>query len=409
MPVFVYKARNTRGELVEGTLDAASKDAVASQLFNTGIVPVEIKEGKNEEDKFAEVWKKLNAGVVTTDDLIMFSRQMFSLSKAGVPIIRAMRGLGETAKTPAMKEVLQSIGESLDSGRTLAEGMNQHPKVFPQLYISLIQVGENSGRMDESFIQVAQYLELEKRTKDRVKSAMRYPTFVLVAISAAVAIVNVYVIPAFKPIFAGIKGGLPLPTQVLLATSDVFTNYWHIMIAVLVMTFFGVRHYVNTDTGRYNWDRYKLKIPVIGSILYGATLARFCRSFSMALGAGVPLIQGLTLVSRAVGNAYVEDALVGMRNGIERGESIGRTAATTGMFSPLVMQMINVGEETGKMDSMLAEVAEFYEREVDFDVQRLSAAIEPVLTVVIGAMVAVLASGVFLPMWELTSKASSAS
>ncbi len=401
--MFVYKARNNRGELVEGKLEAASREAVASQLFNTGVVPVDIRESDDKSDPLQALLARLSVGKVTTQDLIMFSRQMYSLSKAGVPIIRAMRGLSETARNPAMKNVLIAVSDSLDSGRTLAESMRQHGQVFPSLYISLIQVGENSGQMDESFLQVAQYLELEKETKDRVTSAMRYPTFVIIAIAAAVAIINIFVIPQFKPIFASLGNELPLPTIILMATSGFFTEYWTFLLVALVGGFFGVRHYVRSEQGAYQWDRLKLRIPVVGDIIYNATLGRFCRSFSMALKAGVPLIQGLTLVSRAVDNRYVEEALQGMRNGIERGESIGRTAAASAMFTPLVMQMINVGEETGQLDGMLGEVAEYYEREVEFDVKRLAGMIEPILTIVIGIMVAILAAGVFLPMWELAS------
>jgi MSHA biogenesis protein MshG len=400
MPRYYYKARNSRGEAVEGYLEGNNSEAIAAQLFNNGIIPIEIAERAVQSDPMHELLEKLKAGKIEQADMIMFSRQMFTLTKAGVPIIRAMSGLAETARNPAMAKVLKSLSESLDSGRSLAEAMKQHPTVFPQIYVSLIQVGENSGRLDEAFVQVAQYMELDKNTRDRIKTATRYPMFVIIAITIAIAIINLKVIPAFKPIFKTL-GEIPVPTKILLGMSDFFVDYWYVLIALVGGSVFGFRYYVNTEEGRYVWDKYKLRMPLMGNIIYRATLARFTRSFSMALRSGVPLLQALNLVSRAVGNEFVLERLMGMRNGIERGESITRTASATGLFTPLVMQMLAVGEETGQMDKMLEEVSDFYEREVDYDIKRLSSMIEPIMTMVIGVLVAVLALGVFLPLWEM--------
>jgi len=227
---------------------------------------------------------------------------------------------------------------------------------------------------------------------------MRYPTFVIIAIAIAMFIINMWVIPTFAKVFAGFGAELPLPTRILLSISEFTVNYWYIIIGGILASFFALRHYIRTEKGHWQWDRFLTRIPIVGSIVLRATLARFARSFSMSLSAGVPLVTGLALVSRAVDNVYVGGHIADMRNGIERGDTLTRTAANTEMFTPLIIQMLTVGEETGNVDEMLVEVADLYDREVDYDVKNLTSAIEPILIVFIGAMVLVLALGVFLPI-----------
>ena len=404
MAQFQYKARNPQGQPLEGTVEAASADAVADQLFSNGATPIEIREAPSgglglAQLKDLQLWERK----VSLDDLVMFSRQMYSLTRAGVPIIRAMAGLAETTKSIRLRRVLGAIAENLESGRSIGDSLRQHPDVFPSIYVSIIQVGENSGRLDESFLQISRHLELEKESRDRVKAALRYPMFVMVAMAVALAIINMFVIPAFSRVFKSFHTQLPLPTRILLATSEFSVNYWWLILLVVVALVGGFMWYIRTEGGEYRWDRFKLRIPIVGSIINRATLARFCRSFAMGMRSGVPLVQSLTVVSRATDNAYVASKIVMMRNGIERGESLTRTAATTGLFTPLVMQMLSVGEETGQVDDMMQEVAEYYEREVDYDLKRLSSYIEPILIIGIGVLVLILALGVFLPMWDLAS------
>jgi MSHA biogenesis protein MshG len=234
---------------------------------------------------------------------------------------------------------------------------------------------------------------------------LRYPSFVMTAIVAALAIINLFVIPTFANVFAKFGAELPLATRVLLGVSNFSVAHWPELLALAVAMVFGARYYVGTDKGCYLWDKHKLKLPLAGDIIYRATLARFARLFAMATRAGVPLITALTVVAKALDNTYVEERILGMQTGIERGESITRTAAATGMFDALVMQMMAVGEETGSVDTLLQEVAEFYEAEVEYDIDKLSAKIEPLLTVAVAGIVLVLALGVFLPMWSLAEVA----
>jgi len=402
MTTFSYKGRTNRGDSVTGNIEGASADAVASQLLNSGVTPIDISESKSQAKSTIDV-NNIFGSRVKIDDLVLFSRQMYTLMKAGVPITRSIRSLSESSRNPAMINALDQIVEDLESGREISSAMSQFPKVFSHLYVSIIQVGENTGQLDEAFLQISEYLELEKDTRDRIKAALRYPMVVIVAIVAAMAVINLVVIPAFAKVYEGLNAELPVPTQILIAMSNFTVNYWPFLLAGTIFAVVGTIMYVRTDKGRYNWHKYKLRIPIVGSIINRALLARFSRSFAMATRAGVPLIQTMTVVSRAADNDYIGERILQMRNGIERGDTLTRTAAATNLFTPLVLQMMAVGEETGAVDDLLQEVAEFYEREVDYDLKNLSAAIEPILIVAIGIMVFVLALGVFLPMWDLAA------
>jgi MSHA biogenesis protein MshG len=401
MPNYSYKGRNSRGSLINGDIDAGTIDAVASQLFNIGITPIDIKEQKKSSDFDISLSNYLNRKAPNLDDLILFSRQMYTLMKSGVPMIKSITGLIQSSRNFKLIEALKDMMSNLESGRDLSSSLARHPGMFSPLYISMVKVGEETGRLEESFFRISEYLAREKETRERIKAALRYPIFVMAAIVVAIAIINIWVIPAFAGLFSKAGVTLPWQTRLLMVTSDFFVQWWPVMLAGLIGSIIAAKIYVKTENGRYQWDHYKLKIPIVGDIIYRATLARFARSFSMGLKSGVPLIQALTVVSRSVDNEFISDKILGMRSGIERGESLTRTAGLTKMFTPLVIQMLSVGEETGKVDDMMVEVAEYYDREVDYDIKNLSSMIEPILIIAIGIMVLILALGVFLPMWDM--------
>ena len=403
MAHFRYSGRKGDGEAVEGMLEAISTDAVLVQLEGFGIIPIEIDRVEDGEDSTTAQHGSLFIKKPNLTELILFTRQLYSLMHAGVPINRAMIGLIRSSRNQVLVEALKGIHAQIESGRDLSSAMALYPDIFPSLYISMVRVGENTGRLDEALMRIAGYLEREKDTRQKVKSALRYPSFVLIAIAIAVTILNLFVIPAFKTIFDRAHAELPLPTRILIGTSDFFVSYWAWMLIVLIATVIGIRWYVGTEQGRYQWDRYKLRIPIAGDIIKRAVLGRFARAFAMATSAGVPLLQTLTVLSKAVDNEFIGGHIAGMRNGIERGDTLTRTAVATGMFSPLVIQMLSIGEETGAVDDLMVEVADFYEREVDYDVRNLSTAIEPVMITVIAVMVLILALGIFLPMWDMAS------
>lgn len=408
MPSFYYTGRSSQGQPVEGELNGDSAETIASLLSGKGITPLKINivtEAAVQTDIFKSFNDKFNKKKPTLDELILFSRQMYTLLRAGVPIIRAMTGLAESIRNIYFQEILFIMIKDLEEGHQLSSTMAKYTDVFSSLMISMVQIGENTGRLDSVFLQLSEYLDREKTTREQVKSALRYPSFVIIAISVAMIIINMFVIPTFAKVFEGLNAELPLPTRVLLGISNFSVEYWWVLTGLAIIAFVSFRYYIRTEKGSFNWDRFITRVPIMGSIILRATLSRFARAFSMTQRAGVPLIQGLVVVSRAVDNNFIEHHIASMRTGIERGDSLTRTAQNTEMFTPLVIQMLSVGEETGAVDEMLDQVADFYDREVDYDLKNLTSAIEPILIIAIGAMVLVLALGVFLPMWDLIGAA----
>jgi MSHA biogenesis protein MshG len=403
VPFFAYKARNARGELLRGVLEGADSGAIADQLFGTGVTPIEISpttRGVGDGDQQGW-WNKLTEKKITAMDTQLFSRQLYTLLKSGVPIMRGLAGLQESAISPAFGRVIKDLRESLDSGRELSAAMRRHPGVFSNFYLSMVRVGEMTGRLEEVFLRLFDHLEFDRSMRERVKSATRYPTFVVVAMVAAIAIVNIFVIPQFVKVFASFHTELPLMTRVLIASSAFVVEWWPVLLFVIVGGVLAVRAWIATTAGRYAWDMRKLRLPLAGKIIIKGTMARFARSFSLSQRSGVPIVQALTLVSQTVDNAYLAARIEQMRDGVERGESILRTSVTAGIFTPVVLQMIAVGEESGRLDELMDEVADMYEREVDYELKTLSSQIEPILIAFLGVLVLVLALGIFLPIWDL--------
>jgi MSHA biogenesis protein MshG len=402
MPYFAYKARNARGELLQGVLESASSGAVADQLFNTGVTPIEIVATKRPAGTGeGGWWARFTEEKIRSIDVQLFARQMYTLLKAGVPIMRGLAGLQESAVNKSFARVLKDIRESLDSGRELSAAIRRHPEVFTGYFYSMVRVGETTGRLDEVFLRLFDHLEFERDMRDRVKAALRYPMFVIIAMCLAIAVINIWVIPAFATVYAGFKAELPFMTRVLIGFSNFTVRYWPLILGAIAAAAMAFRMYIATPAGRYKWDKIKLRLPIIGIIILKGSMARFARSFALASKSGVPIVQALNVVARTVDNAYIASRIEQMRDGVERGESILRTAVTTGVFTPVVLQMIAVGEETGEIDSLMDEIGGMYEREVDYELKTLSSKIEPILIAGLGLMVLVLALGVFLPIWDL--------
>ncbi|MEI6268588.1 MAG: type II secretion system F family protein [Methylococcaceae bacterium] len=403
MAHFKYSARSDTGQQVIKVIQAENTQAVADIIRRQGLIPVTITPvvvGTDIIERFNQ-WQALKS--LNLGDLVIFSRQMYSLTKAGVPLFRAIRCLTESTRNIALVATLNDVANRLEGGSPLSQAMMQHKKVFNSLFISIIHVGEVSGGLDMAFLQISNYLEREKKIQSSIKSALRYPSMVLAAISIAMVIINIYVIPSFKGTFDSLHAELPWQTKLLMSISSFTVSYWlYLLTGALLLTGLIIK-YINTVKGRLHWDWLMLHLPVVGSLVQRSSMERFSRSFAMTLSTGVPLTQGLAIVSTAIGNRYITSKLDQMRIGIERGDTISRMAKSTGLFTPLVVQMIAVGEETGNISDMLLEVADFYEMEVDAALENLTSAIEPILIVVIGMMVLVLALGIFLPMWDLSS------
>ncbi|QUJ67145.1 type II secretion system F family protein [Photobacterium sp. GJ3] len=398
MPVFDYRGRSTQGQLEKGRLEAATEEAAADQLMRQGIIPIEIRRG-TKQSQFS--LSGLLQRRVPLEALVILCRQLYSLTKAGVPLLRAMKGLEQSTTHPLLRSTLDAVTVELTNGRALSQAMKMHPRVFSELFVSMIHVGENTGRLEDALLQLAQYYEQELETRRRIKSAMRYPTFVLTAIVLAAIVLNTKVIPQFASMFQRFGVELPLPTRILIGTSDFMMDYWPLLLGGSVIVWVALKAWRQTPEGHEKWDRWRLKVPVVGDIVNRAQLSRFSRTFALMIRAGVPLNQAIQLSAEALENRFLENRLIDMKSGIEGGSSITQTARQSGIFTPLVLQMIAVGEETGQVDELLHEVSDFYDREVDYDLKTLTARIEPFLLAVVAGMVLILALGIFLPMWNL--------
>ncbi|MDH5633383.1 MAG: type II secretion system F family protein [Gammaproteobacteria bacterium] len=402
MAQFAYTGRNVDGQPVSGQTESTSASILARQLMSQGITPVRIREAGMHMDVSSEALQRMLRPRVQISDLIFFSRQMYTLQRSGVPILHALAGLRDSTRNERLSEIIGKICESLDSGMELSAAMRQHKEVFSPLYINLIQVGETTGSLDTVFQQLARYLEKEKETRQRIKSAMRYPVFVIATITVAIAIINLFVIPAFAKVYSGFNAELPMPTRIIIATSNFTVTYWPVVLLVIGGLVTAWLWFIRQDYGRMWWDERKLHIPVTGLILYGAALSRFATSMSMIMRAGVPVVQGMAVVAQALGNKFMESKVTSMRAGLERGESITHTAKQSEVFSPVSLQMLQVGEDTGSLDELMSDVAQYYDDEVDYALKNLSTAIEPILLFAVGGLVLMLALGVFMPMWNLS-------
>lgn len=402
MDIFEYKGRNKRGEIMQGTIESPNPAAVSAWLIAAGIAPIRIQV---QESKFKgqPAWLRALQGgdSLSLRDLLLFTRQMGTMVKAGVPMIEALAGIQKSTASQALVGVLRDIRADLERGVELSGAMARHPKFFNDYYVSMVKVGEGSGQLEEIFKRLHEQIDFEKHMSQKIKGALRYPTFVIIAISIAVAIMTLFVIPVFAQTYKGMHASLPTITLLLLAVSKFSVDYWWAVLAMISSSFYAFKLFIDQPKGRYTWDKFKLRLPIMGSIIKKATLARFCRSFATASKSGVPLVQAFTLVSRVVDNAFFEERILLMRDGVERGESLLLTAQAAGIFTPLELQMISVGEDTGDVDGMLNQVADMYREEVEYEVSRLSESIEPILLAFMGVLVLILMLGVFLPVWQL--------
>lgn len=402
MPKYAYKARTADNQLVEGVLEAIGSGGVVDLLRQQGLTPVAITETRAGAGKASFSWNmQLSAPRVNHLDLLLFSRQMHTLLKAGVPIIRALSSLQDAAINAEMKRVIGEVRESLEAGNDLSHALARHPYVFSPFYLSMVRVGESTGMLEEIFSRMFAHLDFERHMHEQVKSALRYPTFVVVAMAIAIVIVNIFVIPAFADMFAKFGAELPLMTRFLLAFSRFMIAWWPFILLVATGGALAFRAWIKTVAGRYAWDRVTLRLPVAGKILHKAALSRFSRSFALGLRSGVPVMQALANSAQTVDNAFVARRIDGMLENVERGESLLRAAFSSGVFTPIVLQMVAVGEESGAVDDMMDEIGDMYRQEVEYELKTLSQQIEPIVIVMLGVMVLILALGIFLPMWDV--------
>lgn len=409
MPRYRYRARSNSGDIVRGEIDASDHRTAVLYVMELGATPLDLKEApasgldQGASTDVGALIDRFFGRPIPHDDLILFVRHLRSLLHAGVPIVRALRGLAEHAENVRLSHALLEIVRDLESGKSFGEAVDRQDAAFPSLLRSMMRVGEASGQLELALERMARNIAQQRLTEERVKQALRYPAFVLVAIVGALGIVNLSVIPAFSNVFARMDAELPFATRFLLGMSQAFTEYWPITLLALGIIAFTIRSYLRTEAGELALDRLKLHLPGVGPVMNKALLARFARTFSMALRSGLPVLQAVQLVAEATNNVFLSSGIRGLRAGIERGDSLYTVCKRSNLFTPLVLQMLAVGEETGEVPELLDQVADFYEGEVEEDLERLSSYIEPVVIGFIGLLVTALALGIFLPMWQMSS------
>ncbi|MEY5029309.1 MAG: hypothetical protein RLZ63_1624 [Pseudomonadota bacterium] len=403
MEHYRYKGRNKRGDIMRGTVEAANPEGVVSWMVTSGISPISVHR-QADPLKNQPYWLRAIQGQKKLDktDLLMLTRQFGTLLKAGIPLLQAVSGLQNGSRQPEMTKLLSALYASLDKGSELSDAMARHPAFFDDYYVNMIRVGESAGKLDEVFARLYTQLDFDRRMRQKIKSVLRYPALVTGAILVATMIVMVYVIPSFSGIYRSMSVELPAVTQFLISISNTVAKYWSGILAFSALGVLAVRYYLSTPMGRFKWDKFKLKLPIIGTVLTKATTARFCRSFGMAMKSGVPIVTALALVSRVVDNAYYQDRIMGIREAISQGDSLLTGFQVAGIFSPIELQMISVGEETGDIETMVQQLATLYQDEVEYEASQLAETLEPVLLVFMAGLVVVLLLGIFLPMWNMT-------
>jgi len=409
MPDFNYVARDKAGKKIQGQRDGASIEEVAAHLQSENLIPIEINpihvtQKKTKSLSISIDLSKIFQKPVSPKAIQMFCRQLYTLLKVGIPIVASVTKLVETTRDPQLVAALRQVLIALNQGSSLSEGLARSPKVFSNFFVNLVAVGENSGQLDKIFLYLSDYVLLEVDMTSKMKAALRYPKMVGIGIIIAVTIINLFVIPAFSRLFASFHGTLPLPTRILIGTSQFFLDYWYFIFGLIALAVYGFRYAIKTETGMIRWGAIKLKIPIVGWITKRITLTRFTKLYAMVLRAGLTASQGIALVGESSSDPYFTYKIRKTADLVARGMSITAALTQTDYFPPLMLQMVALGEESGNIDSMLTDVGDFYQRELDYDLARLGESIEPILIVIAGGFVLLLALGVFLPMWDMASQ-----
>jgi type IV pilus assembly protein PilC len=392
---YAYKVRDRGGNLVSGTLVADNEALVLQRLREQGLTPLEV--GKQGRGFNIELTKKK----VKLKELSVFSRQFATMINSGLPILRALSILADQTSNGELARVLNECRLDIEQGSSLSAAIQKHPKVFNNLFVSMVKSGETGGSLDSVLLRLADMIENEVKLRGKIKSAMTYPIAVVALVSLILSGMLLFVVPQFKTIYAQLGGSLPMPTRVLLALSDIFKKYWYIVIAGIFAARFFFRRWKATPAGRESVDAFKLRVPVFGTLFHKTALARFAGTLSMLLRSGVPILQALDIVSDTVNNRTIAKAVEDVQSSVREGESMAKPLAKHQVFPPMVVQMIAVGEETGQVDVMLEKVSAFYNQEVAASVDALTSLIEPLLIAVIGGAVGAAVIALYMPMFNI--------
>lgn len=397
MPVYIWKGKNSQGEKRKGEIEAPDQSAVLAQLKRLRIVDPAIKE--KPKDLFANV--PLFQPKVTGKDVVIFTRQLSTMIDAGLPLVQGLEILEKQQDNSTFKKILGAIRGDVEAGSTLADSMRKHPKVFDNLFSNMIEAGETGGILDTILSRLAVFLEKSMALKKKIKGAMTYPTICLAISLLILAVILIFVVPVFKTMFEDFGSTLPLPTLILVNLSNLVKDYFFFLLIGLVILGMIIRKIYQTDKGRLFFDRYSLKLPVFGILLRKVAVAKFTRTLSTMLHSGVPILEALHVVGKTSGNKIIENAVYRVADSIAEGRPIAEPLEESGVFPNMVVQMINVGESVGALDSMLEKIADFYDEEVDQAVENLTAMIEPFMMVFLGGMIGGIVVAMYLPIFKV--------
>ena len=402
MPIFKYRVRDRSGKAMAGTIEAPSVEMAGNRLYQTGYFPIAIEEKSASASlNLSDLWKKFQK--VKLEELIVFSQQFSTLYKAGLPLLTGLRSLKEQTSNQKFKEILDEIGLQIEGGNTLFGAMSKYPDVFPVVYANMIRAGETSGKLGESLDRFVTLADRELRTRQRVKETTRYPKIVIFSVVIAFVVLLAFVIPRFAQIFAQFKTTLPLPTRMMIGINNLFQNYWYLVLPAFVFIPILLTRYIRTENGRIFWDRLKIRIPVFGRLFLIAALSRFTHTFVMLNKSGIPILQILEITSTTVNNVILSQSIEEISRKVREGKSLADAMKESGKFTPLVIQMVAVGESSGTFDEMLVRITEYYDIELENSIKKMTTYIEPALTLFMGVVVLFLALAVFLPWWNMAS------
>jgi MSHA biogenesis protein MshG len=409
MAVFSYKARDHSGKLVSGQLEGRDKAFVANKIGEMGFIPVEIQSVSEQGAPPLMVWlsRRMHQArnTVSLKELVYFSRQLGTLYGAGVPIQNSLSLLGEQTTNPYFQQIIREIVEQIKEGKNLSVAMAKFPKVFDELYVSLIESGESSGNLEFVFERLANLLDFEIKIRADIKSATRYPKIVVMAMVGAFVLAVTFIVPKFMGIFQASKMELPLPSKILMNLSIYFRAYWYWLALLVGGIWIGFKVLLKTPKGLFWWDRIKLRFPVFGQLFMKIYMSRFVRTFVNLYNSGLPVILNLDISAKTFGNTYLTSKVVEVKEGVKEGADMWERMRRSQVFPPLVYHMFAIGESSGALDRVLGKVSDYYDREVDYGVKNLTSMLEPIMIIGMGAMVLFLALGIFLPMWDLTKLA----
>ncbi len=399
MAEFLWEAATIRGELRKGEIAAADESAVRGLLRRQGLKSITVKKKPKDLAELLRLRKKK----VKEKEIVVFSRIFSTMINAGLPLIQCLDLLAQQEKNKTFAKVITSVKEDIEGGATLHEALKKNPKVFDDLFVNLVAAGESGGTLDIILNRLSTYMEKAMKLKSKVKGAMTYPASVLVISIAVLALLLLKVIPVFQKMFEGMGGQLPAPTQFVISTSQFVQSYFLFMVAGVVLAIYAFKRYYRTEKGRLRIDALILKAPVFGPLLNKVAVAKFTRTLSTMLGSGVPILEGMSIVSKTAGNKIVENAIIKTRQSISEGKTIAEPLSETGIFPPMVVQMIAVGEATGALDMMLSKIADFYDDEVDAAVAAMTSLLEPIMMVFLGGVVGGMIICMYLPIFKMAS------